>query len=83
MKKTLVIIGFLVLMVLHQDFWNWDNGNLVFGIMPVALAYHTAYTIIVSIFWALVIRFAWPKDIEEWAEGGGSEKEPPSTGDQS
>ena len=35
--------GFIVLAVLHQDGWNWDDGDLVFGIMPVGLAYHAAY----------------------------------------
>jgi len=74
MKKITILIVFLILMVLHQDFWNWDNSDLVFGIMPVALAYHAAYSMVVAIFWALVIRFAWPKDIEEWADGKDSEK---------
>ena len=83
MKNASVVIAFLILMALHQDFWNWDNGNLVFGIMPTALAYHTAYTIIVSIFWGLVIRFAWPEDIEKWAEGSDSGNEQPPTGDPS
>ncbi len=74
MKKATVLIVFIILMVLHQDFWNWDNSDLVFGIMPVGLAYHAAYSIVVAIFWALVIRFAWPKDIEEWAEGNDSDE---------
>jgi len=74
MKKITILIVFLILMVLHQDFWNWDNSDLVFGIMPVALAYHAAYSMVVAIFWALVIRFAWPKDIEEWADGKDAEK---------
>ena len=74
MKKITILIVFLILMVLHQDFWNWDNSDLVFGIMPVALAYHAAYSMVVATFWALVIRFAWPKDIEEWADGKDSKE---------
>ena len=74
MKKITILIVFLILMVLHQDFWNWDNSDLVFGIMPVALAYHAAYSMVVAIFRALVLRFAWPKDIEEWADGKDSEE---------
>lgn len=69
MKKTVVFVVFVILMILHQDFWNWGNSDLVFGIMPVGLAYHAAYSIVVTLFWALVIRFAWPSDIEAWAEG--------------
>ena len=83
MKKAAVPIVFLILMVLHQDFWNWDNSNLVFGIMPVGLAYHAAYSIVVAIFWALVIRFAWPKDIEEWANGKDPKQDQLSSEDQS
>lgn len=74
MKKITVLIVFLILMVLHQDFWNWDNSDLVFGFMPVALAYHAAYSMVVATFWALVIHFAWPKDIEEWANENESEE---------
>jgi len=74
MKKSTVIIAFLILMILHQDFWNWDNGDLVFGMMPVALAYHAGYSLVAAVFWALVIRFAWPKDIEEWAGGKDSQE---------
>ena len=83
MKKAIIPIVFLILMVLHQDFWNWDNSNLVFGIMPVALAYHAAYSMVVAIFWALVIRFAWPKDIEDWANGKDLEGDQPSNDDKS
>lgn len=75
MKKSVVLIAFLILMVLHQDFWNWDNSDLVFGIMPVALAYHAGYSLVAAAFWTLVIRFAWPKDIEEWASGKDSEED--------
>ena len=83
MKKTTVAIVFVILMVLHQDFWNWDNSNLVFGIMPVALAYHAVYSMVVATFWALVIRFAWPKDIEEWANGEDSNSTEKPSGDRS
>jgi hypothetical protein len=70
MKSSLaIVIAFIVLAILHQDFWNWDNSSLVLGFMPVGLAYHAAYSVIAAIFWALVVKFAWPKDLEEWAEG--------------
>ena len=46
-KPTLVfLIVFVVLAILHQDFWNWDNKNLVFGFMPVGLAYHALYSLV-------------------------------------
>ena len=63
------LLVFIVLAVLHQDVWNWDNPDLVFGFMPVGLAYHAAYSLVAAAFWALVVKFAWPTKLEEWAEG--------------
>ena len=63
------LLVFIVLAVLHQDVWNWDKPDLVFGFMPVGLAYHAAYSLVAAAFWALVVKFAWPTKLEEWAEG--------------
>lgn len=71
--RAVVIIAGIVLFVLHQDFWNWSESRLVFGFMPLGLAYHALYSIAAALFWALAIRFAWPKDVEEWAEQGDRE----------
>ena len=70
MKKStlLFLLVFIVLAVLHQDFWNWDRADLVFGFMPIGLAYHAAYSLVAAAFWALVIKFAWPEKLEQWAE---------------
>ena len=61
-------IIFIILGILHQDFWNWDNASLVFGFMPVGLAYHAGYSIFAATFWGLVMKFAWPARLEEWAD---------------
>jgi hypothetical protein len=49
------------LYVLHQDFWNWNDVEpLVFGILPIGLAYHVAYSLVTAlVMWALV-KWAWP-----------------------
>ncbi|MDE0858736.1 MAG: hypothetical protein OSA93_01140 [Akkermansiaceae bacterium] len=70
MKKTWIIIAvFLLLAVLHQDVWNWDNPALVWGFIPIGLFYHACYSLVAAGFWALVVKFAWPTKLEEWAEG--------------
>ena len=70
-KPTLIfLIVFIVLAVLHQDVWNWDNANLVFGFMPVGLAYHAAYSLHAATIWAVVLKVSWPHKLEEWADGG-------------
>lgn len=57
----------LVAAVLHFDFWAWDDDTLVFGFMPMVLAYHAGCSLVAAIAWALVVRFDWPEGIEEWA----------------
>ena len=69
MKHAIIVAVFIALAVLHQDTWNWDNGNLLFGFIPVGLGYHALYSIVAAIFWALVIKFAWPTRLEKWADG--------------
>ena len=66
-SKTIWII-FVVLFVLHQDFWNWDNTGLVFGFMPVGLAYHAGFSLAAALLWAAALKFAWPSEIEAWAD---------------
>ena len=70
MKSTsaVILVVFVVLAILHQDQWNWDNANLVCGFMPVGLAYHAGYSIIAAIFWAVVLKLAWPAALEKWAD---------------
>ena len=72
MKRTSLVflVVFVFLAILHQDFWNWDNASLVFGFMPMGLAYHALYTLVATAFWVVVIMVAWPTKLEEWAEGG-------------
>ncbi|NNE93658.1 MAG: DUF3311 domain-containing protein [Verrucomicrobiales bacterium] len=73
MKRWIIFAVFVVLAILHQDSWNWDNANLVFGFMPVGLAYHAMYSIVAAVFWFCVLKVNWPSDLEEWAEGGDAE----------
>ena len=73
MKRWIILALFIIFAVLHQDFWNWDNSNLVLGFMPVGLAYHATYSIVCAIFWACVLKFAWPSDLEKWADGEDAE----------
>ena len=59
--SLLVIMVFLV----HQDFWNWKNAEpFVFGFLPVGLAYHAGSAILAAIMMALLVRFAWPNDLD-------------------
>ncbi|MCU0789226.1 MAG: hypothetical protein MUC91_13760 [Verrucomicrobia bacterium] len=73
-------VWFLVfaLFVAHQDFWFWDNKTLVLGFMPVGLFYHAAFSLAAGLVWAAAIKWAWPAEIEAWADAG--EPEEPAAG---
>ena len=64
-KKFLLTLLILAVFLLHQDFWNWRNGGLVFGFLPVGLAYHAAYAIAAACLMAMLVKFAWPADLEQ------------------
>ena len=74
-KKRIIFIVFVLLLLLHQDSWNWDNANLVLGFMPVGLFYHACYSLVAALFWGIVMKVAWPTELEEWAEGGAESPE--------
>lgn len=64
----LATLGFIVLFILHHDFWNWGRNDLVFGFIPIGLAWHVGFSVIAAAFWFLVSKFAWPSAIEAWAD---------------
>ncbi len=54
MKKLLLLLLILAVYAAHQDFWNWGKADpLIFGFLPVGLAYHAAYSILASAMMAL------------------------------
>lgn len=65
----IVWLGTLALLLLHQDFWFWDNYETeVFGFMPIGLAYHAGFSIVAALWWGAVMSFAWPHHLEALAE---------------
>jgi uncharacterized membrane protein len=73
--RNKVVLGLLVLGVflLHQDFWNWRKSDLVFGCLPIGLAYHAGYSILSAVLMWMLVKFAWPKELD--AMESGSEKQ--------
>ena len=52
----------LLLIILHQDNWNWEKTDLVLGFIPIGLAWHAGISIAASCVWYLATLVAWPKD---------------------
>ena len=62
----------LLLVVLHQDNWLWDNDTLVGGFMPITLLWHAGISVAAGFTWFLATKFAWPLGVDgSPAEEGG------------
>ena len=65
-KTTVLTLLVIVVYLLHQDFWNWNKAEpLWFGFLPVGLAYHAGYSILAAVLMAVLVKFAWPKHLED------------------
>lgn len=63
--KYLVWALVVLLIILHQDNWNWHKADLVFGFIPIGLAWHAGISIASSAVWLLSTQVAWPEQLEE------------------
>jgi hypothetical protein len=65
--KTLALaIAIVVLYGLHQDFWFWRSARpLVFGFLPIGLAYHGVYCVAAALLMWTLTKVAWPHHLEE------------------
>ena len=65
-KRTLLVLVVSAVYLVHLDFWNWTRVEpLLFGFLPVGLWYHAAYSLLASALMWLLVKFAWPKSLEE------------------
>jgi hypothetical protein len=63
--KRVVIALVVLLIALHQDFWWWDDIEpLVFGFLPIGLAYHAFLSLAAAAVWALAVKYCWPANVE-------------------
>jgi hypothetical protein len=64
-RSILPVLAIITLYLLHQDVWFWGSARpLVFGFLPVGLAYHGLYCLAVAgLMWWLT-RIAWPHHLE-------------------
>ncbi len=54
----------VVLIILRQDNWLWENDKLVFGFMPIGLLSQIGISIGAAIVWYLATIYAWPAELE-------------------
>ncbi len=63
--KWLLALVVLAVALLHQDIWFWKDKTLVFGFLPIGLAYHAAYCLLASLTMWMLVHFLWPTQLEE------------------
>lgn len=69
MKRFVMIFAVAALYLLHQDLWFWRTAEpVIFGFLPIGIAYHALYTIAVSALMWCLVTWAWPGHLEELAE---------------
>jgi hypothetical protein len=54
----------VLLIVLHQDWWNWREARPFLLGLPVGLWYHAAYTLAAAVLMAALVRYFWPHDLD-------------------
>ena len=76
-KRKLIYLAILLLALIHQDFWLWDDPTLLFGFLPIGLAYHAFYSLLAALVWYLAVKHAWPADVESFAIADSEQPEVP------
>lgn len=66
--RAFIVAYFVVLFLAHQDSWWRDDPRLVLGVLPISLAYHVVWTLLVAAGWWFVAKFCWPDRLDEEAE---------------
>ena len=62
MNRKLAFAAIFLLAILHHDFWWWNDATLVFGFLPISLAYHALYCCVSALVWFLAAKHVWPDE---------------------
>jgi hypothetical protein len=66
MKKLSLFLLIVAVYAAHQDLWNWSKPEpMIFGFLPVGLAYQAAYSVACAALMAILVKTAWPKELEQ------------------
>jgi hypothetical protein len=76
---VLLVLGFYAL---HQDIWFWRTAQpVVFGVLPIGLFYHAAYTAAISLLMWGLVRVAWPGHLDDEDDDSANGRKTLSTAD--
>ena len=57
--RLLLYLLWVLLYLLHNDIWLWDNGAIVMG-LPVGLLYHVGFCLAAAVMLGLLVTYARP-----------------------
>lgn len=72
-RSLLLYAALVVLYLLHNDLWLWNDASLVLG-LPAGLAYHIGFAVVTSIVLTLLVIHAWPEHLDSELRDGESGK---------
>ena len=52
MKRAAFWIALVALIILHHDWWFWNDPHVVLGFLPIGLAYHVLISLAAGALWA-------------------------------
>ena len=61
--RSALYAALVLLFLLRNDLWWWDDPTIVAG-MPIGLTYHAAYCGLVAGAFGLLVRYAWPANLD-------------------
>ncbi len=62
--RSLLYVALLVVFLLHNDVWLWDDARMLGG-LPVGFVYHVGYCLVLALLMWLLVKFAWPQDLDK------------------
>jgi len=62
--RVVVVVLLVTIALLHQDFWWWDDDTLVFGFMPIGLAWHAGISLAAAGIGVVAVTWCWPRRLE-------------------
>lgn len=66
-RAAFLYVVIFVLCVLHQDFWWWEEAEpLVFGFLPIGLAWQLGISLGATLAWLAMVCFAWPAQLDDF-----------------
>lgn len=66
--KHIIFLLVAGLLIVHQDFWYWNDKTAVFGFIPIGLFYHACISLAAGFVWFLACNLTWPEELDDFED---------------